>query len=541
MTDNDFDTQRTELANRFASAGAEFLGQMPLAAAALAEVPNTQPQQYAMVGEPRAIRALLPEDDMPARRMRHGQRPTEPLEWDVPAIANKATEEGELPVIPAHWESKAQWIVSGPKLESDERGRLAVMLLRVLLAADRASRQVANKAEVEPLYQVAAPEVVQSFALEDGRCVMGDPDLSVLKDGTYWICKAPVYSATPPATTGASTALFDAERLYKAWHKIGADVAGLKFGDFMSALGSVGASTAFMPTALTDERISAGARWLSNHQADACGVDREDNWKLYGGSIIEEFREACTAAFGTQVAAQAGQVAVPEGFVLMPRRLTAENGAKGLLSGEFHESTDIECPECLGDGDDSYGDDCPECSGTGKVQQRITVEWDTIKRIYDMAVENLAATPAAPAQAKPLPAAEVPAPAAPKQCWSLNDEGFSHDSLSELLDNYPDLKAGAQVFTGMAVYPALSRLIDSDDVIDQMGDRAYDIAGEYADGYPDVSTENKAELDALLEGWIKKACPPDFYEVRDVRTYVITEQDIAAQASTAGGRQEGGV
>lgn len=160
---------------------------------------------------------------------------------------------------------------------------------------------------------------------------------------------------------------------------------------------------------------------------------------------------------------------------------------------------------------------------------------------FEFLAAMLAAAPAAPAQTKPLPTAEVPAPAAPKQCWSLNDEGFSHDSLSELLDNYPDLKAGAQVFTGMAVYPALSRLIDSDDVIDQMGDRAYDIAGEYADGYPDVSAEDKAELDALLEGWIKKACPPDFYEVRDVHTYVITEQDIAAQASTSGERQEGGV
>lgn len=104
-----------------------------------------------------------------------------------------------------------------------------------------------------------------------------------------------------------------------------------------------------------------------------------------------------------------GQVAVPEGFVLMPRRLTAENGAKGLLSGEFHESIDIECPECLGDGDDSYGEDCPECSGMGKVQQRITVEWDTIKRIYGMAVEHLAA-PSAPAVAQQAPADSIDTP-----------------------------------------------------------------------------------------------------------------------------------
>jgi len=213
-------------------------------------------------------------------------------------------------------------------------------------------------------------------------------------------------------------------------------------------------------------------------------------------------------AFGV---AQAGQVAVPEDRQALVNE--ALSAARELGDREYAHA------HGLGNG------------GPGVKAKVFAAE----KRVL-AAINALAA----PAQAKPLPAAEVPVPAAPKQCWSLNDEGFSHDSLSELLENYPDLKAGAQVFTGMAVYPALSRLIDSDDVIDQMGDRAYDIAGEYADGYPDMSAEDKAELDSLLEGWIKKACSPDFYEVRDVHTYVITEQDIAAQASTAGGRQEGG-
>jgi len=230
----------------------------------------------------------------------------------------------------------------------------------------------------------------------------------------------------------------------------------------------------------------------------------------HGGSGTDY--KAFARAIEREVAAQAGQVAVPEAVIQAARAIRDEQAA-GCAVDPL-----LALREMARDGEESL------------VSSRLLVNL----------LESLAAAPAAPAQAKPLPAAEVPAPAAPKQCWSLNDEGFSHDSLSELLDNYPDLKAGARVFTGMAVYPALSRLIDSDDVIDQMSDRAYDIAGEYADGYPDVSAEDKAELDALLEGWIKKACPPDFYEVRDVHTYVITEQDIAAQASTAGGRQEGG-
>lgn len=38
---------------------------------------------------------------------------------------------------------------------------------------------------------------------------------------------------------------------------------------------------------------------------------------------------------------------IPGGWVMVPKKLTAENGAKSLLSGEFLETTFISCPECL--------------------------------------------------------------------------------------------------------------------------------------------------------------------------------------------------
>ena len=37
--------------------------------------------------------------------------------------------------------------------------------------------------------------------------------------------------------------------------------------------------------------------------------------------------------------------------VLMPSALTAENGAKALLIGEFHETLEMACPVCGGSGD----------------------------------------------------------------------------------------------------------------------------------------------------------------------------------------------
>lgn len=75
-----------------------------------------------------------------------------------------------------------------------------------------------------------------------------------------------------------------------------------------------------------------------------------------------------------------------EKLILMPERLTAENGAKYALSGEFHESVTVQCHECH-DGDDR--DDCEVCAGRGEVTQRVTVEWSTVKEIYKQAIELL--------------------------------------------------------------------------------------------------------------------------------------------------------
>ncbi|MDU7833446.1 MAG: DUF550 domain-containing protein, partial [Enterobacter hormaechei] len=53
---------------------------------------------------------------------------------------------------------------------------------------------------------------------------------------------------------------------------------------------------------------------------------------------------------------------VPDGYVMVPMRLTAENGAKGALSGEFSETKFVNCPECFGD------DECETCDGSGRIE-----------------------------------------------------------------------------------------------------------------------------------------------------------------------------
>lgn len=77
----------------------------------------------------------------------------------------------------------------------------------------------------------------------------------------------------------------------------------------------------------------------------------------------------------------------PPGYVMVPNRLTAENGAKGMLSGEFSETKFINCPECFGD------DECETCDGSGRIEISVPVTWTTIKAIWAKGVEHFAAAP----------------------------------------------------------------------------------------------------------------------------------------------------
>ena len=63
--------------------------------------------------------------------------------------------------------------------------------------------------------------------------------------------------------------------------------------------------------------------------------------------------------------------------VVMPRRLTAENGAKALLMGEFFEYHEISY----------YDEDGDEVERLVKVP----VSWETIKKIYDKIVSHYGA------------------------------------------------------------------------------------------------------------------------------------------------------
>jgi hypothetical protein len=112
------------------------------------------------------------------------------------------------------------------------------------------------------------------------------------------------------------------------------------------------------------------------------------------------------------------------------------------------------------------------------------------------------------------------------KAWSVDEERFDYLGLDELIDNHDELEVGHVVYFGDAVHPDSGDLIDADDVIETMGERAYDINGEYSYDYPSVTKDAKDELNKLLTDWITKHCPPTFYTVENVKEYTITEEDL---------------
>ncbi|WP_227740661.1 hypothetical protein [Hafnia alvei] len=79
---------------------------------------------------------------------------------------------------------------------------------------------------------------------------------------------------------------------------------------------------------------------------------------------------------------------LPSGYALVPCKLTAENGAKSCMIGEFTEQTEISCPECFGD------DECETCDGSGMIEVTVPVSWTTIKDIWAKGIEHFAVAPA---------------------------------------------------------------------------------------------------------------------------------------------------
>jgi hypothetical protein len=119
--------------------------------------------------------------------------------------------------------------------------------------------------------------------------------------------------------------------------------------------------------------------------------------------------------------------------------------------------------------------------------------------------------------------------------WSPNDEDYNCESLGEVLDYLGGdevVQPGRTVYFGEAVEGTYSR-VTAADILDMIGDRAYDEGGEHAEDFPNVSDEAKAELELFLIQWQTKHCTPTWWTVPKTEQYVITAEDLAENGEPA--------
>lgn len=119
--------------------------------------------------------------------------------------------------------------------------------------------------------------------------------------------------------------------------------------------------------------------------------------------------------------------------------------------------------------------------------------------------------------------------------WSIDEELFNLSSKEEAIDslfcNDTDDLVGRTIYFGKAIAPDVSCLVDADDIIEMLGERAYDNYGEWAESFPDLSKndiKDKAAIDSLnayLKAWITENCPVNFWQVENVQKYAITQED----------------
>ncbi|HHU3936651.1 TPA: hypothetical protein ACUB0U_000242 [Citrobacter freundii] len=116
-------------------------------------------------------------------------------------------------------------------------------------------------------------------------------------------------------------------------------------------------------------------------------INRMEGWPGGDVQLLAHIQSRIEQACRADMLQAGNSPVIPDGYVLVPKKLTAENGAKSVLSGEFSETKFINCPECFGD------DDCETCDGSGRIEITVPVTWTTIKAIWAKGVEHFAAAP----------------------------------------------------------------------------------------------------------------------------------------------------
>lgn len=113
----------------------------------------------------------------------------------------------------------------------------------------------------------------------------------------------------------------------------------------------------------------------------------------------------------------------------------------------------------------------------------------------------------------------------PEKCYSTDGESFTHDTAE---DAFEDEISGANlcvgesivVFEGDKAPHSVKNWIP--DIAEEIGNRAYEDASEWADSFPDCTPEQSEELQREVEtvvlAWLERhSLEPTFYRVENIK------------------------
>jgi hypothetical protein len=110
-------------------------------------------------------------------------------------------------------------------------------------------------------------------------------------------------------------------------------------------------------------------------------------------------------------------------------------------------------------------------------------------------------------------------------CWSANGEEYHLYDDGDFLDY--DLEAGDTIYEATKVDYVSTDFIDAEFIVDRISDSAYEEAGEFADGWPNLSKDDLVELQKIIGNFIDSRCHrPIFWTVENVRERILTEDDF---------------
>ncbi|MEQ9830605.1 hypothetical protein [Pectobacterium versatile] len=214
------------------------------------------------------------------------------------------------------------------------------------------------------------------------------------------ICSRKVYANPVPPAASNQDYMCDSAYIagLKAGYNLGVDENDTELNkcieNYRKQMIGAKPPAASQPYTVPDER-AAYETFIAKRLGDSIDTQRARNgdpekpdymaWDMTVGWIAWQGRAAMLQHHSGDVADKVNSPVIPDGYCIMPLKLTAENGAKGALSGEFHISRTVTCHECGGEG-------CEDCNDQGSWEEEILIGWDIIKLIYQSAVDACSKT-----------------------------------------------------------------------------------------------------------------------------------------------------